>query len=282
MKNSRLLLIIPALLISSCGDAQSYGKKITLEKAKAVYEDIEDNYELPDGWVVDFVQETSEGKGDDKSTQKMRYKAKRNATSLYINYRFISQSPSERINIHTEYYIFPDSNYRQIVYAKSENLITEQKTEIAVADGDYYSYSNSIIYDLNHTSEFYYATQYNYVMREFASCVKDVDAESQKESGNNYSYYSSGKGNLTIKLNFRQKSARDSDYEDTIKGDAILAVNDYRFTKLTADASTSYGNKQTMTINYTYPKAVKIEPPEGWEDKLVGSSVSSTSSKSTW
>lgn len=284
MKNSRLLLIIPALLISSCGDAQSYGKKITLEKAKEVYEDINDEYKISDGWVVSFSQEMVEGKDDNKTTQKMRYKAKKNATSLYLNYRLNSQSNGDRTNIHNEYYVFPDEKRHEILYVKSENLITEQKTEIAIDNNYYYyGYSSTLINEFRYISEFEYATQYSYPLSMLQSLMRGVDEEDGEEEENKYEFYSSRKGDLTIKYDFKLKSQKTSfDYEATKKGSAIFTFKDYKCTKLSANMVTVYGNKQTINIEYSYPKSIKIEPPDGWEDNLVGSSVSSTSSKSTW
>ena len=274
MKNSRLLLLIPTLLLTGCGDMEHIGNKVNQTKADSIYEDIQFNYDKEECFVADFTREAVTGKGDDKLTEKLRYKSKSDGKNLYINMRKTASSEGVRDNHHIEYYIFQDKTYGTVIYVRDEDLITEKVDKMAVPyGGGYYSnttYSTNLQYD----AYLRYALNTSLIKDQIRSYLdyEPVDAETEETKSQ---FYSTGKGNLTLKLTYNLKKtalASASDYETVKKGEATLTVDNYRSSKFEYETTSTFGNKETWNLTYTYPKAVKIEPPEGWETHLLTSS----------
>ena len=270
MNNARLLLLIPALLLSSCGDAENLGTKVSDEKASKIFDDIRLLQPDVEGYVVDYEYEN--GSGDKvKETEKVRYKAKTDGKNFYLNVKETTESTDKSVgktSFHTEFYLFTDKTYGTVLYYRNEDLITKDVTEYAYPQGGS-GYSYSGIY-----SSLVYNSHYSYAMN-FSSFYSVFDiflnSNDDEDSGNKKTFYSSGKGNLSLKLTYKvdKKSLLEMDYEDVVSGRAVATIDKNLPSKLEMDAKTTYNNKQVMKIKYSYPKSVKVVPPEGWEDKLT-------------
>ena len=274
MKHSRLLLLIPALLLSSCGDAEHIGNKVNTSKAASIYEDINLNYEKEDCYVTDFTREAVTGKGDTKLTEKLRYKAKSDGQNIYLNLRKSSAQGSIRSSSHTEYYLFQDKTYGTILFVRDENLVTKAVNEIAVPYSDVGSYySKPYVNNFKNDSYLQFALSTSYIRNTINSYITYDPSEYDDDSATNQTkaqFYSTGKGNITLKLLYSTKKGAsiDTDYEDITKAEATLTIDNYRSSKITYETTSTFGNKETWNLQYTYPKSVKIEPPENWQTHL--------------
>lgn len=273
MNNARLLLLIPALLLSSCGDAENLGTKVSDEKASKIFDDIRLLQPDTGGYVVDYEYES--GSGDKvKETEKVRYKAKTDGKNFYLNVKETTESTDKSVgktSFHTEFYLFTDKTYGTVLYYRNEDLITKDVTEYAQPQGgSSYSYSgiySGLVYNTHYTYAFNFSSFYS-VFDIFLNSTSDED------SGNKITFYSSGKGNLSLKLTYKvdkadKKSLLEADEEDVVSGRAVVTIDKNLPSKLEMDTKTTYNNKRMMKIKYSYPKSVKVVPPEGWEDKLT-------------
>lgn len=274
MKHSRLLLLIPALLLSSCGDAEHIGNKVNTSKVASIYEDINLNYENEDCYVTDFTREAVTGKGDTKLTEKLRYKAKSDGQNIYLNLRKSSAQGNIKSSYHTEYYLLQDKTYGTILFVRDENLVTKAVNEIAVPYSDYASYySKPYVNNFKYDSYLQFALSTSYIRSTINSYITYDPSEYDDDSATKQTkaqFYSTGKGNITLKLLYSTKKGAsiDKDYEDITKAEATLTIDNYRSSKITYETTSTFGNKETWNLQYTYPKSVKIEPPENWQTHL--------------
>ena len=273
MNNARLLLLIPALLLSSCGDTENLGTKVSEEKASKIFEDIQLLQPDIEGYVVDYEYENTGG-DKVKETEKVRYKAKSDGKNFYLNAKETTESTDKSVgktSFHTEFYIFTDKTDGTVLYYRNEDLITKDVTEYAYPQGGS-SYSYSGIYsNLMYNSHYTFATSLSSFFSVFDIYLNSSTSYDDEDLGNKLAYYSSGKGNLSVKVTYKadKKSLLQSDDEETLSGRAVLTIDKNLPSKLEMEAKTTYNNKQVMKIKYSYPKSVKVVPPEGWEDKLT-------------
>ena len=274
MKNARFLLIIPALLLSSCDESYTYGTKIKAAKAQELIEEMvgDRDIEPPTSYTVDFNMEQIEG-DKQKTTTKVRYKLKAADNNLYYNIKYTSNAGTAKKNYNIQYYVFTDTRYGQIDYMKVQELTTEAEQEIAMPRAYSYYYTQPAIFSDFDFSELSYFLQLG-TNQSFAwSALETYSKEDYLDSDDDFTYkrnfYSSGKGNIVMKINVNNKVKNSKyDYEETKSGFILVIIENYLAKKVESNQTSVYGNENKFKLEYSYPKALKVTPPEDWESAL--------------
>ena len=108
------------------------------------------------------------------------------------------------------------------------------------------------------------------------SALETYSKEDYLDSDDDFTYkrnfYSSGKGNIVMKINVNNKVKNSKyDYEETKSGFILVIIENYLAKKVESNQTSVYGNENKFKLEYSYPKALKVTPPEDWESALPSS-----------
>ena len=270
MKLKKIVTVIPIITLASC---TYYGKKITAEEALELSKDFvanQINTAIPFKTVkINMDSVDSSGKDNTKVTIKSSYYlefndkgntyVKANIETIYINKTVID---------YAEFYEVRDEEYEEIFYVtvyqdNKDNANTYAFTK-KDSSSDYYNvteqYENIFEYPFMTMLGFFNPTT-------IIESLNNHNDESSQYIGEP-TYYSKGKGNLTIKISYKNEDAFDPKDEETIEGLAYAKYDEGLLKEIEADWTTSYENKSSIKAKLSYTDKYSIELPNGWETYL--------------
>ena len=265
-KRLPMLLLLPALLLTSCAGGELSEEKSNELKA-GIAEKAKDlkNYELlitSDGQVYD----EDEGKNV-ASTARYEYRVNEDGDRYVRSFATQGVQKSD-----STVYLVNNAEYQQVLYTNTYDA--EEKKNVQACYG----------YEGNELT-FAFASLYFIVPEGYLEMFVDASGfealeEGMKEDGEEYKvstkYYSSGEGNLTVKISASLKGEVKKDEEEkTVSANYTVEYQDYLFKSAKMSGKSSKGNNSTTEI-YLTPKSSKIaiELPAGWQDIINAESDS--------
>ena len=277
MKTKRFLFLLPLIALVSCSTlGQQISREAALEKAEAIeaeeFEPTEATFEARissnNNYGKDDTKESSQGSalvalnylGEDEAAPEMHYKSDSKRSADGDNTR-------ETI----DFYLVKSGDDEWASYVKYYNSVSMDEAEIKAYEGSFTEVSASVAtYISSITTMGSMMKMYLKPVNLIKSMSSD-DEESQEEAGQKASFYSSGDKNLAIKYNYNRPSSdeeSEDDHENTLSSSYTIEYKNNRLVKVESSSKSSYGNKSSSKMTFTYKNSIKISLPKGWDGYL--------------
>lgn len=269
MKRTKLayLLMLPALLLTACGD----GNEI---KDQEKIDEIESNISNK---VLDVncfeLSVKLDSSSYDKDTDKninvkadIKYQINE-AGDKYLK----STGTNDGVKSESTIYLVKNEKYKQVLYVSSYNPDTkENDVTVYGYDGNEMTFGFSGLYFL--VGEAYYTAFADPLLVDYST----ISSSSENvEYDADVKYYSKGDDNLTVKANIKAKGEVDKNADEyTVSGNYTVRYENGYFKSAIVDGTSNKGNKSKNEVNVTIKKDLKIELPKGWEDLINKNSIS--------
>lgn len=250
MKNVKLLLILPALLLSSCGE--NYGKEITTEEAVPKLNAITSKSVNTN--TMNLVAKEDTVAYDASKKQKVTMLTNIIMASGRIR-KFRSKISTNGSTVTTEASWFIDSRYGgEVFYLSASDGKNTQKMKLAKSSSQFKTL-NTKFEELN--------AQVKEViknMQDPLTTLSRKDIVKGSISGFVFNYYAKGENDLTIKST--PNSTDVTGYFNATYNDNLIRKYDYKFT--TKDG-TYIQEKYDLNFNGN----VKVEMPSGYDNAII-------------
>ena len=259
-KKFSLLVLLPAFMLSSCGDGAEVTDPAKLKETKdaisAKTKDIK-NYEM--------TMKSSATSYDDSAKKnvamesEMVFRANANE-EMYLKSVSKEGDKKEESTI----YLVKDAKYKQVLYLDMYDEDTKKNEKTVYGyDGNELTFSFAALYFLAPTM---------YTSMFLDPSAEDLLEETAEDSEAEYTveskYYSKGDGNLTLKISAKAKEGAKSEDEYTVSESYTVVYDNYYWKSAVIEGESNKGNKSKAEITFTVKDEVKIELPSGWEDLI--------------
>ena len=278
MKSFKYLVLLPLLLLSSCG-SENLGRRITANEAEQRIYEIERfnaNYIPAFRITCDVSINAVSGMTRYSGSAKILLEANNNGEGhgkLQLN---INGAGYGNVNESIEGYTVRNyEGYEKVTWLKlSSSLYGTSQVGTFINNQDFSDFANSsnsaFVYNYVDVMEepYYYAIMAYPRPSSFIDTFADLSGYFI-----NTNYYSSGTGSLSVKVTVKKSSnANNSEvyYLDSEleSGEMTLIYKSYLITKLTLTEKTSNGSKGTVNFNVTYPQNLSFRLPNGWRSYI--------------
>ena len=259
------LLILPALMLTSCNK----GKEIKKEEAEKLAQEISDksNDELASSENLEFKLSMIEntGKGEDKESTSVEYVYKMNEDSdIYFQMKGESEDGYFDFTLINVY----DEEYGEVTYLKTYDPEEKTTTQYSIPGEVNILYENLfVVYKLQLSIAVMLYLSYTDPFEAMSVCEYDEEDEDIKGSTK---YYSTGEGNLTAEISTKYVGEIDKDEEDVTSASLSVTYDNYLLTNFSLVAKSSFGNTCSLKISASHPKEkIKISLPNNWKDFFI-------------
>ena len=250
MKKIGFLFLLPTLLLASCGLGNEISEEEATTKALAVEKATAD----AEGYNVEF-RVSMAVTYNDLDVKGSYYIAVNKEGEMHVKVSAISDGEKSTYEI----FVVKDAEYEEVTYGKgvisgNEQLVAYTKKDNANYDIMAANISSGILSGL---------AQIINVVPSPSAVISSYSAPVGEEGS--IKYYSTGEGNLAIKMTFS------GDY----KGSATVTYNDNRFAKMEFNYTYSYEyegqtykTKASESVSIAYKDSLTFSLPSDWKDAL--------------
>ena len=261
MKNKKLFFLLPIVALTACSTlGKEISKEDALEKAEAIEEQLAEDTEI--NREMRLAMSTDQGKGEEKVSSSGSYLLKTNSDNeYYCKMEGKTKQNGEETKEAAEFYLVNNEEYEQVCWAKVYDASKKEYVTAAYTKKDNASF-NSIVSQLesNLLVPAIYLLTFSYPTSLIESYEKSEDYK--------VTYYSTGEKNLSIKVNVNV-DAEDDENESIVSMVGTFTYDNNRFTKSDVNATSSFGNKQSVKMSVSYKNSLKFTLPSGWEKDIV-------------
>ena len=262
-KKLSLLVLLPAFMLSSCGDGAEITDPAKLKETKdaisAKTKDIK-NYEM--------TMKSSATSYDDSAKKnvtmesEMVFRANANE-EMYL--KSVSKEGDQKEE--TTIYLVKDAKYKQVLYLDMYDEDTKKNEKTVYGyDGNELTFSFAALYFLAPTLYTSMFLDPNTISAE--DLLEETAENSETEYTVESKYYSKGDGNLTLKISAKAKEGAKSEDEYAVSESYTVVYDNYYWKSALIEQESNKGNKSKAEITFTVKDEVKIELPSGWEDLI--------------
>ena len=249
MKRSRLLLLIPLLLLTGCEKE----KEITVDEAKNIIQQIKTT-EIKDSYMFALTNKGGIGKDESQITVDLSYQFKRASTGYYSYIKGVNGD----VSYDAEMYCVKNFEYGEVKYVKYFDAKTNAYVKAVATYKDDEEYENA------------FADLGVYRTESVLSYYLGAEMFTEKaDEGDVITLLSSGEGQLTIQCVTNVKNPSDYTEEIVSKGKSVYKYEDYRFAGVNVETSSNYGNKWLTKGAMEYNDKITVELPSDWESYLT-------------
>ena len=264
MKKVILLIIIPALLLTSCR-----GKAIPPEEAKKIMNSIHENKDVPEN--VEFNMKVSGVSRDDKGENQSTNLTYHIISNENDETRFEMKGTNEGTKYDLTFYTVKNETYEEVTYVKEYDKESKDYNEYTFTKKDNISYSTDVLtYQLQLLLPGLVVAAYS-----DPTYIDDKEGDVADESGHTtntkINYYSTGEKNLTVEI-IKKVSGyeKNEGEENSVEGTVTATYDDLMLKKLVTKAKSNYGNNSSMEATLKYSdNLTKITLPNGWEKHIA-------------
>lgn len=248
MKNSRLLLLVPVVLLSSCGAP----KEINRTKAQEIALQIK----AEDVGSYEFNLHTKGGRGKDSNRieEEYTYKLQYTSNGYYTYFKGYYGKPVNDI----EMYCVKNTEYEEVKFVRYFDYDKNEYVKSVAVKKDNEEYDTAFaVYGANRPMM---AATYYFD-------VEALMAIDQLEECDTMKFYSSNDNSLTIELLTDVKNP-DPSSETTLKGKTVYKYENNCFVSTTTESTSNYDNKWSSKGTAKYNSNIKVELPSDWKNYL--------------
>ena len=261
------LVFLPALLLSSCGNGQALSEEERDKAVAAVSEKSGDLANVEATISMTSAEYDEETKKSVTTKTNMTYRANANEEAYLKSSATRGEEKSE-----SEVYLVQNETYQQVLYTKTYDAETKKDViEVYGYEGNELTFTFSALYFM--VPQMYISMFADPAQLDVSGLVSDD--ESGREYNVTTNYYSSGEGQLTIKVNAKVKGEVKKDEEEfTTTANFTVEYAENHLKSVDGGGTSNKGNKSSIKMNVTVKENVTITLPSGWEELINKSSSS--------
>lgn len=262
-KKFSLLVLLPAFMLSSCGDGAEITDSAKLKETKdaisAKTKDIK-NYEMTMKSSATSYDDSA--KKNVTTESEMLFRANANE-EMYL--KTVSKEGDQKEE--STIYLVKDAKYKQVLYLDMYDEDTKKNEKTVYGyEGNELTFSMSALYLLAPTLYTSMFLDPNTISAE--DLLEETAENSEAEYTVESKYYSKGDGNLTLKISAKAKEGAKSEDEYAVSENYTVVYDNYYWKSAVIEGESNKGNKSKAEITFTVKDEVKIELPSGWEDLI--------------
>jgi len=268
MKNKFLsILILPMLLLTSCGKGQKISEDKAKELAKQISEYTEQEQEVKP-MIITIDVKGEEGRGNEKESSDVHYEL---STDKNENTKFKVKGDDGEESFDYVIYIVKDEKYEEVSYIKDYDASKKTYNEYVYTKKDNPEYDTAVsVYSIQLLLPILMLAQFSDPVTLMES--EDFQNGEREEDGITYktdvAYYSNGEKNLTIESTTEYVSGTlPEDEEEVIKTSYSVTYNNLMLKKAKMVSKSNYDNSAELKLNIDF-KSVKVELPDNWESLI--------------
>lgn len=254
-----LLLILTALMLSSCGNGSEIKDEQKVNELKAsIAEKVNEhkNYEITVN--IKSSRYDEELKKNVTNVSETFYQ-KNEAGDTYLK----TTGTNDGVKSESIVYLVNNEQYTQVLYTSNYYGETnENETSVYGYEGNEITFS---------FASFYFIVPETYLSMFENPLTADINAIANAEDSVKYDvvekYYSKGDGYLTIKADVKI-NGESSEEEYATKAAYTVEYDNYHLSSVKVEQTSNKNNKSTIDFKLTLKDKLTIELPSGWEELI--------------
>lgn len=273
MKTIKSLFLIPFVALTSCSMEQRISQEKASNIADQINEAISEDEEV--GVQYKMMEQETEIRGSKSETTQYTFLMKTNDSGAYYKLNLNEKGYEQSLLLY--YLPSGDPYYGGVIYVRTKGFDASDKDNIIVkttkTNPDRASYGSLYKESFSYTYQSYMDYLSSYiagatVYENPVDLMRMADIEpDDDEDATKMTYYSSGRGNLTVKATQGKNKAVFKYNKNRFKGLEMVyetSASEYK--------STNYKLKRQMKIAASYSKSLKITLPTNWKNYIEDAS----------